>query len=117
MVSVTFEIIPGDIFLFCAGQYQPNLMGILVPQCQNMLVTGNPKQGKEAVRCMHVNMNESAKNHTFAQDVETLRANLDPNNSNYRTAIVALGHIALLMPEEFKYEMKTIISQKVGNRF
>jgi len=31
----------------------------------------------------------------------------------YRTAIVALGHIGLCLPEDFKYDMKTIISQKV----
>lgn len=95
------------------GQHHPNLMGSLVPQCQNMLVTGTPRQGKMAVRCLHVNMNQSARNHTFAQVVESLRANLDPSNSGYCTAIVALGHIALLMPEEFKYDMKAIISQKI----
>src|SRR5581483_8696684 len=88
-------------------------MGSLVPQCQTMLVTGSPKHGKQAVRCLHVNMNENARNHIFGQVVDALRANLEPENSNYRTAIVALGHIAYLMPEEFKYDMKSIISLKV----
>ncbi|CAL8109843.1 unnamed protein product [Orchesella dallaii] len=95
------------------GQHHPNLMGILVPQCQNMLLSGTPRQGKMAVRCLFVNMKESARNHTFAQVVENLRGNLDPANSSYRTAIVALGHIAFLMPEEFKYDMKAIVSQKI----
>lgn len=88
-------------------------MGTLVPQCQTMLVTGGARHGKHAVRCLHINMNESARNHIFGQVVEALRANLDPDNNNYRTAIIALGHIALLMPEEFKYDMKSIISTKV----
>jgi len=95
------------------GQFYNGVMGTLVPQCQNMLVTGSPRQGKQAVRCLHINMNESARNHIFGQVVEALRANLERSNSNYRTAIVALGHIALLMPEEFKYDMKSIVSQKV----
>lgn len=95
------------------GQYHPNLLGALVPQCQNMLVSGTPRQGKMAVRSLYVNMKESGRNHTFAQVVEALRANLDPMNTSYRTAIVALGHIAFLMPEEFKYDMKAIVSQKI----
>lgn len=85
----------------------------LVPQCQTMLVTGSPKHGKQAVKCLHINMNENARNHIFGQVVEALRANLDPSNNNYRTAIVALGHVALLMPDEFKYDMKTIVASKI----
>jgi sister-chromatid-cohesion protein PDS5 len=88
-------------------------MGVLVPQCMNMLVTGSPRQGKEAVRCLAMNMKESARNHFFGGMVGALKGNLDPSNCNYRTAIVALGHIALLMPEQFKKEMKGIICKKV----
>jgi hypothetical protein len=32
---------------------------------------------------------------------------------SYNLAIVALGHIAFLMPEQFKKEMKRIICKKV----
>lgn len=95
------------------GITHPTLMGSLVPQCQNMLVTGDPKQGKGAVRCLYTNMKEAARNHTFTQVVGSLRDNLDPSNSNYQTVIIALGHIALLMPEEFRSDMKQIISQKI----
>lgn len=95
------------------GLHHGSLMEELVPQCQNMLVTGTPRQGKMAVRCLFVNMKESARNHTFAQVVEALRANLDPAHTSYCTAIVALGHIAYVLPEEFKYDMKAIISQKI----
>jgi len=88
-------------------------MGTLVPHCENILVNGTPKQAKQAVRCLNTNMKESARNQTFSQVLDVLRVNLDPTNPNYRTAIIALGHIALLMPDEFKVEMKGIISQKV----
>jgi len=95
------------------GQYQSNLMSILVPHCQNMIVKGSPKQAKEAVRCLFTNMNHVLRSQTFMQVVESLKANLEPDNVGYRTAIVALGHIGLCLPEDFKYDMKTIISQKV----
>jgi sister-chromatid-cohesion protein PDS5 len=110
-VYIVFFVV--SIILYCLGEHSEGVMGVLVPQCQNMLVTGSPRQGKQAVRCLHINMNESARNHIFGQVVEALRANLDRSNSNYRTAIVALGHIAFLMPEEFKNDMKAIVSRKV----
>jgi len=88
-------------------------MGLLVPHCQNLLVTGTPKQAKEAIRCLFTNMNPSVRVQTFTQIVDALKANLEPGNTSYRTAIVGLGHIALLMPDEFKNEMKGIVSQKL----
>jgi sister-chromatid-cohesion protein PDS5 len=88
-------------------------MGILVPQTQGMILRGSPKEAKEAVKCLWVNSRPPARVGAFAEVVEGLKAALDPSSPHYRTAIVALGHVALSMPEEFKGEMKTVVSQKL----
>ncbi|CAL8069332.1 unnamed protein product [Orchesella dallaii] len=95
------------------GIHHPSIMKSLLRLLNELAHEGTPRQAKLAVHCLFINLKEDVRKQAFAQVVKLLRANLDPDNNMYRTAIVALGHIALLMPEHFQAEMRTIIAQKI----
>ena len=58
--------------------------------------------------------------------LQHVKKNLDIESANYITSIVAMGHIAMLCPDKFSVEMKSIVSKvivkdllmqdRVGNR-
>lgn len=49
----------------------------------------------------------------FGDIVEGFNAALTPENNDYRTAIVCLGHIAYNLPERFNVQLKNIVSRKI----
>lgn len=46
--------------------------------------------------------------------LQKVKENLNPASSNYRTAIVALGHIAYNLPERYPIHIKNLVSRKVS---
>lgn len=52
-------------------------------------------------------------NTIFGDIVEGFNAALTPDSSDYRTAIVCLGHIAYNLPERFNVQLKNIVSRKI----
>lgn len=42
---------------------------------------------------------------------------MEPTSEHYRTAIVALGHIAYNLPDKNPLQIKNIVSRKVSNWF
>ncbi|ODN02505.1 Sister chromatid cohesion protein PDS5 B-B [Orchesella cincta] len=105
--------------LMCIGEsasidiHHPSLIKSLIHQLKEMTLNGTPRQAKLAVRCLFVHLKEEVRDQIFAQVVKALKVNLDPDNSMYRTAIIALGHIALLMPDHFQAEIRSIVTQKM----
>uniref|UniRef100_A0A1L8DX47 Putative sister chromatid cohesion complex cohesin subunit pds5 n=1 Tax=Nyssomyia neivai TaxID=330878 RepID=A0A1L8DX47_9DIPT len=99
----------------------PAVLHRLTPICKEFAISGTPKQAKNAVRCMYVNMTSSVDNEVqnretgdvFAEIVESLKASLSPDQAKYRTAIVCLGHIAYNIPDRFHVPIKNIISRKI----
>ncbi|XP_065167677.1 sister chromatid cohesion protein PDS5 homolog B-B-like isoform X2 [Atheta coriaria] len=90
----------------------PQLMESLAPMCKNFAETGTPKQAKQAIRCIYVNMVD-LHDTLFPAILEATKNNLEPQNLYYRTAIVTLGHIAFNVPEKCKVQIKNIVSRKI----
>ncbi|CAG0898239.1 unnamed protein product [Darwinula stevensoni] len=90
----------------------PNLMEALIPICTQYAVNGLPKQAKHAVRCLGSNI-LPAQVDTFSNILEKIKDNLDIGNPSLRTALVSLGHIALHLPDQFRVQIKNIVSRKV----
>lgn len=120
------------------GRFKPlidshqHILAELSPVCKAMAMTGTPKQAKHAIRCMFVNMDSggggsgngvgggSALSDPLAYDidifgdlVDSFKTTLTPQHSHYRTAIVALGHIAYNLPDKYQVQIKNIISRKI----
>ncbi|XP_066263104.1 sister chromatid cohesion protein PDS5 homolog B [Euwallacea similis] len=106
-----------SVFIFL-GKYKclydqfPNLMNTLAPICKELAATGTPKQAKGAIHCIQKNM-PPLHDEIFAQILESVKENLIPESPHYRTAIVALGHIAFTFPEKYKVSIKNIVSRKI----
>lgn len=50
----------------------------------------------------------------FGEVLDMVKVNLDPSKGEaYLTAIVALGHIAFHLPEQFPVQMKNLVSRKI----
>lgn len=98
--------------MFIAEDF-PQLMESLAPMCKNFAETGTPKQAKQAIRCIYVNMVD-LHDTLFPAILEATKNNLEPQNLYYRTAIVTLGHIAFNVPEKCKVQIKNIVSRKVN---
>ncbi|XP_050315656.1 sister chromatid cohesion protein PDS5 homolog B [Anthonomus grandis grandis] len=96
----------------CLYEQFPNLMNTLAPICKDFACTGTPKQAKGAIHCIHKNMPD-LHDELFAQILEAVKENLNPESNHYRTAIVALGHIAFTFPEKYKVPIKNIVSRKI----
>lgn len=113
------------------GRYKPlieshaDFLVELAPLCKELTLSGTPKQAKHAIRCMFVNTQAAsdpsepsestlpANLDIFPEIVEAFKVTLDPNHESYRTAIVALGHIAYNMPNQFTVQIKNTISRKI----
>lgn len=108
------------------GRYKPLIEGHsdflteLAPICKELTLSGTPKQAKHAIRCMYVNTQTQDEElaatpglDIFADIIESFKVTLDPQHENYRTAIVALGHIAYNMPAKFSTQIKNTISRKI----
>ena len=49
----------------------------------------------------------------FSILLQHYKKSLNPDSANFITAIVGLGHIAKLCPEEFAPDIKTIVSKVI----
>ncbi|KAL5285776.1 PDS5A family protein [Megaselia abdita] len=98
----------------------PDIFEQLVSICYELAKTGTPKQAKQAVRCIYVNaINRENPEHEnpiamsmFNELVEFLKIGLNPENENFRTAIVCMGHIAFHMPNKYTLVMKNFVARK-----
>lgn len=106
------------------GRFKPlidahsDVLEELSPICKELAMSGTPKQAKHAVRCMFVNTEASDGNDTtnvdiFTELIESFKTSLHPDHDNYRTAIVALGHIAYNLPDKYQVQIKNLISRKI----
>lgn len=106
-----------SIFTFL-GKYRPlcdvssEIMDQLVPICKNFAECGTPKQAKQAIRCLFINM-ASSHDTIFPEIIDKIKNSLSPTSEYYRTAIVALGHIAYNLPEKYHLQIKNMVSRKV----
>ncbi|KAG7300964.1 hypothetical protein JYU34_015317, partial [Plutella xylostella] len=89
----------------------PALFPRLITLCKAYAEVGTPKQAKNAVRCLYVNVPEE-RVALFTSLLETLKATLTPASEHYRTAIVTLGHVAHNLPAAFPVLVKNIVSRK-----
>lgn len=135
MLHIDDEIVAPLVFsvLSFLGKYKPlgevfkEEMKQLVPICQDMIEKGTPKQAKQAIRCLYKNLgehysidivDENSENGVktvdlFADILEKIKMNLTPESPNFRTAIIALGHIAYNMPNKFPAVIKNTVSRKI----
>ncbi|KAG7300965.1 hypothetical protein JYU34_015318 [Plutella xylostella] len=90
----------------------PALFPRLITLCKAYAEVGTPKQAKNAVRCLYVNVPEE-RVALFTSLLETLKATLTPASEHYRTAIVTLGHVAHNLPAAFPVLVKNIVSRKI----
>ncbi|KAK7793042.1 hypothetical protein R5R35_004471 [Gryllus longicercus] len=94
------------------GELFPDIVRELVPVCKKFAEVGTPKQAKQAIRCLYINMTQGP-DAVFTEILEKVKENLTPNSENYRTAIVALGHIAYNLPDKYPVHIKNIVSRKI----
>lgn len=106
-----------SIFTFL-GKYKPlcdaapNIMEIMSPICKNFALTGTPKQAKQAIRCLFVNMT-NIHDTIFPEIIERIKLTLTPTSEYYRTSIVTLGHIAYNLPDKYHIQIKNMVSRKI----
>ena len=102
------------MFGFFSGESFPDLMETLAPICKAFIRGRNPKQAKQAIKCLFTNATET-KDAVFGEVVETVKANLNvgTRDESYLTAIVALGHIAYLMPDKYPVHVKNLVSRNI----
>lgn len=107
-----------SIFTFL-GKYKPlcdvapEIMDLMVPICKNFAETGTPKQAKQAIRCLFVNMT-NIHDTIFPEIIERIKSTLTPTSEYYRTSIVTLGHIAYNLPDKYHVQIKNMVSRKVS---
>ncbi|XP_054724365.1 sister chromatid cohesion protein PDS5 homolog B-A-like [Uloborus diversus] len=92
------------------GQY-PNICGRLQPMLERFIENGTVKQAKHAVGCLNVMVTN--KERVFGQIIDRLKTSLTLHSEYFRTALVSLGHIALLCPDLFGMQIKSIVSKVV----
>nr|CAD7430754.1 unnamed protein product [Timema monikensis] len=94
------------------GEVFPRIIQELTPVCKHFAVRGTTKQAKHAIRCLYVNL---VDNHAtvFAEILENVKENLNPESPYYRTAIVSVGHIAYNLPDKYPVHIKNTISRKI----
>ena len=106
----------------------PSVLEELAPLCKVFALTGNPKESKQAIRCMFLNTQQNLQQQNnnvqdrsdwlktidiFQDVVDSFEKVLVPENANYRTSIVSLGHISYNLPERFNSKLRSIISRKI----
>ncbi|XP_046739782.1 sister chromatid cohesion protein PDS5 homolog B isoform X2 [Diprion similis] len=106
-----------SIFTFL-GKYKslsevaPDIMNLMVPLCKTFAETGTPKQAKQAIRCLFVNM-ANIHDSIFPEIIERIKNTLSPTSEHYRTSIVTLGHIAYNLPDKYQIQIKNMVSRKI----
>ena len=106
-----------SIFTFL-GKYKPlcdvstDVTNHLIPICKNFIISGTPKQAKQAVRCLYINT-INTHDSIFPEIIDRIKNNLTPTSEYYRTAIVTLGHVAYNLPEKYHLTIKNLVSRKV----
>ncbi|KAK3923322.1 Sister chromatid cohesion protein PDS5-like protein B [Frankliniella fusca] len=94
------------------GEQFPDIAQSLIPTCKRLSVEGTPKQAKQAIRCLYINVINN-QDTLFAEILERIKEHLEPSSEHYRTAIVALGHIAYNLPDKNPVAIKNIVSRKI----
>ncbi|BET00337.1 PDS5, Hypothetical protein cohesion maintenance, homolog [Nesidiocoris tenuis] len=89
----------------------PEQMTSFIPKVKEYSMIGTPKQAKQAVRCLFINL--GSNDSIFNEILDKLRENLNPESPHYLTSIVALGHLAHNLPEKFPVHIKNIVSRKI----
>ncbi|XP_049833683.1 sister chromatid cohesion protein PDS5 homolog B-B isoform X1 [Schistocerca gregaria] len=94
------------------GELFPDIVRDLVPVCKKFAEVGTTKQAKQAIRCLYVNLTHNVDS-IFTEILEKVKSNLNQSSEYYRTAIVALGHIAYNLPDRYPVHLKNIVSRKI----
>ncbi|XP_037506723.1 LOW QUALITY PROTEIN: sister chromatid cohesion protein PDS5 homolog B-like [Rhipicephalus sanguineus] len=103
-----------QIFTFVGAdidQRFPNVAQRLLPVVQNFVENGTVKQAKYAVACLNVIVGN--KERVFGQVIDHLKQHFTLESAYFRTALVSIGHIALLCPDMFGSQVKSIVSKVV----
>ncbi|KAL1432744.1 hypothetical protein MTO96_012953 [Rhipicephalus appendiculatus] len=103
-----------QIFTFVGAdidQRFPNVAQRLLPVVQNFVENGTVKQAKYAVACLNVVVGN--KERVFGQIIDHLKQHFTLESAYFRTALVSIGHIALLCPDMFGSQVKSIVSKVV----
>lgn len=103
------------------GRFRPlheshqDIVDLLAPICKTLAVNGTPKQAKNAIRCLYVNINVQDEQPipVFSEILDCFKTTMLPGHPSYRTAIVSLGHIAYNLPQQYLIQIKNIISRKI----
>ncbi|XP_077518233.1 cohesin associated factor B pds5 isoform X4 [Amblyomma americanum] len=101
-----FTFVGADIDQRC-----PNVAQRLLPVVQNFVENGTVKQAKYAVACLNVIVGN--KERVFGQVIDHLKQHFTLDSAYFRTALVSMGHIALLCPDMFGSHVKSIVSKVV----
>ena len=101
------------------GKHKPiqtsfgELQGILRKICLQFVKLGTPKQAKQAIKCMYMNTVEN-QDQVFTEILDTIKDNLNgEKGKSYLTAIVALGHLSINLPDRFPVQIKNLVSRKI----
>ncbi|XP_070391470.1 sister chromatid cohesion protein PDS5 homolog B isoform X2 [Dermacentor albipictus] len=103
-----------QIFTFVGAdidQRFPHVAQRLLPVVQNFVENGTVKQAKYAVACLNVIVGN--KERVFGQVIDHLKQHFTLESAYFRTALVSIGHIALLCPDMFGSQVKSIVSKVV----
>lgn len=103
-----------QIFTFVGAdidQRFPNVAQRLLPVVQNFIENGTAKQAKYAVACLNVIVGN--KERVFGQIIDHLKQHFTLESAYFRTALVSIGHIAMLCPDMFGTQVKSIVSKVV----
>jgi len=92
----------------------PELYDVLGKICMQFFKLGTPKQAKQAMKCMFMNTHAENQDRVFTEVLEVLKENLNGDKGKqYLTAIVALGHLSIYVPDKFPVQIKNLVSRKI----
>jgi len=96
------------------GDSFPRLLETLAPICKAFVRGRNPKQAKQAIKCLYTNATDT-REAVFTEVLESVKNNLssETHDESFLTAIVSLGHIAYLMPDKFPVQIKNLVSRNL----
>ena len=94
------------------GDKFPEILEHLIPICKSFIRGGTSKQAKHAIKCLYINTppsEESVFNDVLEIVTNNLNEGIGARAEAYRTAIVALGHIAFHMPDKFPVQVNELV--------
>ncbi len=98
------------------GEEFPEILEHLVPICKSFIRGGTSKQAKHSVKCLYINT-PSSQESVFADILDIVTTNLNEGlaarGEAFRTAVVALGHIAYHLPDKFPVQIKNRVSRNI----